>query len=79
MLFYKIFGNKLTTIVVAILLNATIKNFNNASKLIIILYHRCCLLFRMSCENINNLQMPISHARIVQIGQLRCILTSTFL
>ena len=63
--------NKLTSSVVATFVCASSKKFNNALALALILYYKCSL-FKNSYENISNLQMPISHARIVQSGQLRC-------
>ena len=62
--------NKLTSSVVVTFLNATTKDFDNALALAIILCQRC-LLSKNSCENINNLQMLIVHARIIQTGQVR--------
>ena len=67
--------NKLTGSVVAIFVNAATKNFANALIPAIIMCHRC-LLSKKKCENISNLQMPISHAKVVQTRQLRCFLIS---
>ena len=69
--------NKLIISVVVTFVNAATKNFDNALISTIILCQRC-LLFKNSCENSSNIQMPIIHVRIVQIGQLRCFSTSTF-
>ena len=69
--------NKLTSSVVPTSVNAATKNFDNALALTIILCQKC-LLSRNSCENINNLQMSTTPTRIVQTGQLRCFLISTF-
>ena len=69
--------NKLTSSVVVTFENVAPKNFNNALAPAIKLCWRC-LLSKNSCENISKLQMPTTHARIVQTKQFWYLLTSKF-
>ena len=72
-----LFVNKFSNIVVATFVIVATKNFDNIVVLAIILCQRC-LLSKNSCENISDLQMAITHARIIQTEQLRCFLTSIY-